>query len=177
MANNNNNNNNHNIEETSDGTEGDNKTITKADTALKLNQILIKAGKRGLGGGIPGALAGVVQVLSLMWLRTIINYQARYGATFLQTLSTLWEDGGLPRFYRGLVFALVQAPLSRFVSTAANDGVESLLANLEATREWGPGRTTIVASVVVGLWYVFVFSILLLTYLLTCLLTYPHSGA
>jgi hypothetical protein len=36
---------------------------------LALNQILIKAGKRGLGGGIPGAIAGVVQVLSLV--RTI----------------------------------------------------------------------------------------------------------
>jgi hypothetical protein len=36
---------------------------------LTMNQILIKAGKRGLGGGLPGALAGVVQVLTLMWLR------------------------------------------------------------------------------------------------------------
>lgn len=36
---------------------------------LTMNQILIKAGKRGLGGGLPGAIAGVVQVLTLMWLR------------------------------------------------------------------------------------------------------------
>jgi hypothetical protein len=32
------------------------------------------------------------------------------------------------------------------VSTAANDGVESLLAALELTKLWGPGRTTVVAS-------------------------------
>jgi hypothetical protein len=47
---------------------------------------------------------------------------------------------------------LVQAPLARFVSTAANDGVESLLANLSLTKDWGPGRTTVVASIVVGFW-------------------------
>ena len=53
---------------------------------LTLNQLLYRAGKRGLGGGVPGAIAGAIQVLSLMWLRTIINYQCRYGTTFLQAL-------------------------------------------------------------------------------------------
>ena len=43
-------------------------------------------------------------------------------------------------------FALIQAPLSRFVSTAANDGVGELLKDLD----WGPGREVIVASFVVG---------------------------
>lgn len=117
-----------------------------------LNDILIKAGKKGLGGGIPGALAGVVQVMTLMWLRTIINYQSRYGTTFFQALRTLLNEGGVGRLYQGVTFALIQAPLARFVSTAANDGVESLLANLAWTQEWGPGRTTVVASLVVGLW-------------------------
>ena len=119
---------------------------------LTLNQIMYRAGKRGLGGGIPGAIAGAFQVLSLMWLRTIINYQSRYGTTFLQALRTLLNEGGVARLYCGVSFALVQAPLARFVSTAANDGVESLLANLSLTRDWGPGRTTIVASIVVGFW-------------------------
>ena len=119
---------------------------------LSLNQILYRAGKRGLGGGIPGAIAGAIQVLSLMWLRTIINYQCRYGTTFLQALRTLLNDGGVSRLYCGVGFALIQAPLARFVSTAANDGVESLLANLSFTKDWGPGQTTVVASIVVGLW-------------------------
>lgn len=121
---------------------------------LKLTKILTEAAKRGIGGGIPGALAGVVQVLTLMWLRTIINYQARYGATFWATLTTLYNDGGVSRFYRGLGFALIQAPLTRFVSTAANDGVETLLAGLETTKDWGPSRTTVVAALVVSLWCV-----------------------
>ncbi|KAI2491557.1 mitochondrial carrier protein [Fragilaria crotonensis] len=95
-----------------------------AKPPMTMNRILIKAGKRGLGGGLPGALAGVIQVLTLMWVRTVINYQSRYGASFFQAVTTLMNDGGIPRFYRGLSFALVQAPLARFVSTAANDGVE-----------------------------------------------------
>jgi hypothetical protein len=120
--------------------------------AIPLNQILLKASRRGLGGGIPGAVAGVVQVLTLMWLRTIINYQCRYGTSFVKAISILYKDGGIGRFYRGLSFALFQAPISRFVSTAANDGVISLLANLQGTQLWGPGKTTVIASFVVGFW-------------------------
>ena len=126
--------------------------ITKAEKRLTLSQIFYRAGKRGLGGGLPGALAGIIQVLSLMWLRTIINYQCRYGTNFSQALHTLLQEGGIARLYRGLSFAIVQAPLSRFVSTAANDGIESLLASLSWTKNWGPGRTTVVASIVVGIW-------------------------
>jgi hypothetical protein len=59
------------------------------------------------------------------------------------------------RLYSGLKFALIQAPLARFVSTAANEGVETLLMGIEYTKDWGPGRTTIVASVVVGFWRMF----------------------
>ena len=86
---------------------------------MSLNQLLIKAGKRGLGGGIPGAIAGVVQVVTLMWLRTIINYQSRYGTSFVKSVGILYREGGIKRFYRGLTFALFQAPIARFVSTAA----------------------------------------------------------
>jgi hypothetical protein len=111
-----------------------------------LHQILKRAG----GGGIAGAIAGIVQVLTLMWLRTIMSYQCRYGTTFSQALVTLLRDGGISRLYRGLSFALVQAPLARFVSIAANDGVDSLLPSLAWTKSWGPGRTTMVASIVVG---------------------------
>eukprot|EP00546_Thalassionema_frauenfeldii_P005770 CAMPEP_0178909304 /NCGR_PEP_ID=MMETSP0786-20121207/8431_1 /TAXON_ID=186022 /ORGANISM="Thalassionema frauenfeldii, Strain CCMP 1798" /LENGTH=258 /DNA_ID=CAMNT_0020581357 /DNA_START=555 /DNA_END=1331 /DNA_ORIENTATION=+ len=67
-------------------------------------------------------------------------------------MSILMNDGGISRFYRGLSFAIVQAPLARFVSTAANDGVEVFLARLESTKDWGPGRTTVVAGFVVGIW-------------------------
>lgn len=116
------------------------------------SEILKKAGRSGIGGGIPGAIAGVVQVLSLMWLRTVVNYQCRYGASFRQALRILYNEGGIPRFYRGMSFALIQAPLARFVATAANDGVETLLENLKLTEKWGPGRSTVIASIIVGMW-------------------------
>lgn len=126
-------------------------SLSRIKAKPSLNQILIKAGMRGLGGGIPGALAGMIQVFTLMWLRTIMSYQCRYGTTFSQALVTLLRDGGVARLYRGLGFAVIQAPLARFASTAANDGVEALMGSFEWTRQWGPERTTVVASIVVGL--------------------------
>ena len=41
---------------------------------MTMNRILIKAGKRGLDGGLPGAIAGVIQVLSLMWIRCVFRF-------------------------------------------------------------------------------------------------------
>ena len=42
---------------------------------VDFNAIFQKASKRALGGGKAGASAAVVQVCSLMWLRTSMNYQ------------------------------------------------------------------------------------------------------
>ena len=39
------------------------------------SQVLTEAGSKALGGGAAGAGAMAVQVLSLMWLRTTVNYQ------------------------------------------------------------------------------------------------------
>ena len=49
------------------------KTEEKPKPTMK--EILQKAGKRALGGGLPGAAAMVVQVMTLMWLRTTVNYR------------------------------------------------------------------------------------------------------
>jgi len=134
--------------------------LVEADhTRMTLWQIIAKAGKRGLGGGLPGAIAGLVQVVCLMWHRTILNYQYRYGTTFKQSFKTLYNDGGIQRFYRGLSFALIQAPLSRFVSTAANDGVEAFLSEFKLTEAWGPSSSTLFAAVVVGMWRMFLMPI------------------
>ena len=53
-------------------------------------------------------VAMVVQVLSLMWMRTTINYQYRHGGTMVQTFKKLYAEGGVARFYRGVLPALVQ---------------------------------------------------------------------
>merc|ERR550517_883575 len=59
-----------------------------------------------------------------------MNYQYRYGGGLTDTVKKLYAEGGIPRFYRGLAPGLIQAPVSRFGDTAANDGA---LAALEHT--------------------------------------------
>ena len=93
-----------------------------------LKIVLQNAAKRAVGGGVPGALAMVIQVLALMWMRTTINYQHSKGLSTRQALAALYAEGGLARFYRGLWAALLQAPLSRFGDTAANTGVLAVFA-------------------------------------------------
>ncbi|ELU39083.1 metalloendopeptidase [Rhizoctonia solani AG-1 IA] len=83
--------------------------------------------KRALGGGLSGAAAMVLQVLTLMPLRTIMNYQYRHGTSFTTATRTLYQDGGIRRYYQGIGPALVQGPVSRFGDTAANAGILALL--------------------------------------------------
>lgn len=47
-----------------------------------------------------------LQVLSLMWMRTTMNYQYKYGTKTTQALKKLYGEGGIRRFYRGLGPAL-----------------------------------------------------------------------
>ena len=55
-----------------------------------LRDVMKNAGKKALGGGLAGALAMVVQVLALMWMRTTINYQHAKGMrTMAQALHQL----------------------------------------------------------------------------------------
>jgi hypothetical protein len=80
-----------------------------------------------------------------------VNYQYRNGTTFPVALRTLYADGGIPRFYRGVVPALVQGPLSRFGDTAANAGVLTLVNHLELTRDLNIGVKTMFASAAAAL--------------------------
>jgi len=117
-----------------------------------LKEILGKAGSRALGGGRSGAAAGVLQVFSLMWLRTTMNYQYRYGGSTREVLTKLYEEGGFGRFYRGIGFALVQQPLSRFGDTAANAGMAVLLDSFELTSDLPVVVKTVSASLAAALW-------------------------
>tara|TARA_B100001057_G_scaffold499836_1_gene612069 strand:+ start:1913 stop:2725 length:813 start_codon:yes stop_codon:yes gene_type:complete len=82
-------------------------------------------------GGIAGSSAMIIQVSSLMWLRTIMNYQYANGGNIKNTLKILYKQGGLLRFYRGYTIAIFQGPISRFGDTAANIGI------LELTNDTG----------------------------------------
>ena len=57
-----------------------------------------------------------------------------YGEPLRLAARTLYADGGVRRFYRGIGPALVQGPLSRFGDTASNAGALALLDSYDATR-------------------------------------------
>ena len=97
----------------------------------KQENTLQKSFNRAFRGGTAGATAMVLQVGSLMWLRTTMNYQYRHGVSTSVALRTLYSQGGIPRFYKGIVPALFQGPLSRFGDTAANAGVIKARIDLE----------------------------------------------
>ena len=89
--------------------------------------ILTKSFNKAINGGSAGFMAMTGQVFGLMWMRTMINHQYRYGGTISTTFKKLYKEGGIPRFYRGIGFALMQAPISRFGDTAMNIGMMELL--------------------------------------------------
>lgn len=103
--------------------------------------------KKAAGGGIAGAAAMVIQVLTLMPLRTTMNYQYRYGGTTRQSIEKLYREGGLKRYYHGLLPALVQGPIARFGDTAANAGILALLASNPFLNKLPSPLKTVFASV------------------------------
>jgi hypothetical protein len=126
---------------------------------VDVEAILQKSAKRALGGGKAGASAAVVQVLSLMWLRTAMNYQYRYGGDLTSSLKTLYSDGGIGRLYQGLPFALVQGPLTRFGDTAANVGILALLDSIPETQALPLPIRTAAGSITAGLWRIFLMPV------------------
>lgn len=117
---------------------------------LLSNPVLRKAAIRAIGGGFSGWIAGVIQVCCLMWLRTTMNYQYRHGTSTMAALRTLYGQGGIARFYRGMGWALLQTPLSRFGDAAANSGVRELLA----TTSLPMGLQTACAGLAASMWRV-----------------------
>lgn len=133
------------------------KTDTKEEIPLRV--LLQKAGKEALGGGIPGMVAMSIQVSSLMWLRTTLNYQYRYGGTMTEAMSKLYKEGGIRRFYQGYLPALVQAPLSRFGDTAANAGILSIFENTPQLRELPIMVKTVACSLSAALFRIFLMPV------------------
>lgn len=71
--------------------------------------------------GIAGASSMAINVFGFMWMRTTMNYQYKNGGTLLVTLRKLYAEGGVVRFYRGIIPALVVGPVARFGDTACNN--------------------------------------------------------
>lgn len=96
---------------------------------------LSRARQKAISGGAGGFIAGVIQVVTLMWLRTTVNYQYRYGVSMVEALRELYRQGGIYRFYRGLPYAIIQGPLARFGGVAANDAAIVFAAYLTSQPE------------------------------------------
>mmetsp|Transcript_8570 Transcript_8570/g.12793 ORF Transcript_8570/g.12793 Transcript_8570/m.12793 type:complete len:298 (+) Transcript_8570:64-957(+) len=127
------------------------KIVATADEQLDASAVLKKALKRAGQGGLAGAAAMAINVCSLMWMRTTINYQYRYGIPTTEAFKALYKEGGIPRFYRGIVPALVQGPLSRFGDTAANAGTIAALDSMDLTKDLPVGVKTVAASTAAAL--------------------------
>ena len=95
----------------------------------RLTDVLVRAQEAAFRGGFFAALASIIQVLSLMWLKTTVSYQYRYGGTLKGSLVHLFKQGGILRFYKGLPYAIVLGPLAKFGSTAANEGSRIIIAS------------------------------------------------
>ncbi len=77
----------------------------------------------------------------------------------MTALKTLYKEGGIPRFYRGLLPALAQGPLSRFGDTAANTGVQALMNSFDSTKDLPVSLKTGAASATAALWRIFLMPI------------------
>ena len=129
--------------------------MTQLSNHFDLNKTI----KKSIGGGVTGASAMVINVTSMMWLRTTMNYQYRYGISTNQAIKKLYSEGKIPRFYKGLLPALAQGPLSRFGDTACNVGVINYLDNNQHTKNFPVFIKTLCASFTAGLWRIFLMPI------------------
>jgi hypothetical protein len=133
-------------------------TVRAAPTSLSRG--LLKARQDAFAGGLSGMLAMAVQVLSLMWLRTVLNYQYRHGGTsMMAALRHLYKESGVRRLYAGLGFAMIQAPLIKFGDTAANAGVLSLMNSQKETCEIPLVLKTMLASAAAAVYRLFILPI------------------
>lgn len=121
--------------------------------------VITKASNRAVGGGLAGASAAGVQVLSLMWLRTSMNYQYKYGSSLTESLNKLYSEGGIPRLYQGISYALIQGPLSRFGDTAANALVLTVLQSCDPSNLVPTFARTGLGSIVAGCWRIVIMPI------------------
>lgn len=96
---------------------------------MTFTEIYAKSKYKIINSGLAGSSAAVIQVTSLLWLRTTLNYQYTNGISTSNALKTLYKQGGVRRFYRGYLPALVLASSARFTDTVANVGVLEMTKN------------------------------------------------
>lgn len=97
--------------------------------------------------GYAASMASLVSVFLLMWLRTTMSYQHVHGVSMMEAMSMLYKDGGIFRFYRGILPALFSMPLSRFGDIFSNRVARELLSGT-----YSAAVVTAVASTMAAMW-------------------------
>ncbi|EKX34618.1 hypothetical protein GUITHDRAFT_147045 [Guillardia theta CCMP2712] len=86
----------------------------------------------------------VVQVFALLWLRTTMNYQYRYGGSMKQALLHLYREGGIPRLFLKLKIIWTKsddAPFNVFRNAVIGEREKpGLLASIVADTFSNPAR-------------------------------------
>jgi len=111
---------------------------------------------RTVSGGVSGAIAMGINVAAFMWLRTIMSYQQAHGTPLAETVGVLYRQGGVRRFYQGLMPALIHGPASRFGDTAANAGMLALLDRHVETKNLPIVLKTAAGSVASAVWRILI---------------------
>lgn len=111
-----------------------------------LAEILDNSFSKAFRGGLSGGIAMGINICTLMPLRTVVNYQYRYGKSINESYKILYQEGKIKRFYRGFGFAIIQGPWSRFGDTFANNGTITLLNSLPETKDMSIFTKTLCAS-------------------------------
>ncbi len=103
---------------------------TMLDFLMELKELKGVSAKaaRAVRDGQAASLASIVSVFLLMWLRTSMSYQHVKGVTMSEAIRELYADGGIKRFYRGLLPALFMMPLSRFGDIFSNEVAREFLS-------------------------------------------------
>ena len=95
--------------------------------------------------GIPGGIAGGVQLSSLYWLRTIIKYQYVYPQTLMATSRNLWKEQDRYRLYRGFIPNLSKVFLGKI-------GESSLIKHFQPENHNDIFQNTILTAGIITAW-------------------------
>ena len=71
-----------------------------------------------LKSSVAGSSAGMIQLTSLFWLKTIIKHQYRHGTCPIRSAQLLYQEKDILRFYRGFTPNLNQTCFGKFGDAA-----------------------------------------------------------
>mmetsp|Transcript_36763 Transcript_36763/g.54006 ORF Transcript_36763/g.54006 Transcript_36763/m.54006 type:complete len:312 (-) Transcript_36763:228-1163(-) len=106
---------------------------------------------RAVRDGYSASMASIVSVFLLMWIRTTMSYQFVNDVSMSEAMALLYAEGGIARFYKGIIPALIMMPLSRFGDIFANEVSREFLSDRLST-----GLVTAVASSLAALWRILI---------------------